>query len=56
MGAHAADIDVQAIFPGNLPLLGQKGAAGDLVSMTDVYRGIIPFVLLQLAVMAVLIW
>jgi TRAP-type mannitol/chloroaromatic compound transport system permease large subunit len=33
-----------------------KGAAGDLVSMGDIYRGIIPFVLLQIAVLFILIW
>jgi TRAP-type mannitol/chloroaromatic compound transport system permease large subunit len=33
-----------------------KGAAGDMVSMRDIYRGIIPFVVLQVAVLFILIW
>lgn len=52
-------VNLQTSFltpPFGFALFFMKGAAGDLVSMTDVYRGIIPFVLLQLTVMAVLIW
>ena len=37
-------------------LFYMKGAAGDLVSMREIYRGIVPFVMLQVAVLFILIW
>lgn len=52
-------VNLQTSFltpPFGFALFYMKGAAGDLVEMRDIYRGIIPFVLLQVAVLAVLIW
>ena len=42
--------------PFGIALFYMKGAAGDLLDMKAVYRGIIPFVILQLSVLAILIW
>ncbi|MFC6762578.1 TRAP transporter large permease subunit [Sulfitobacter porphyrae] len=52
-------VNLQTSFltpPFGFALFYMKGAAGDLVSMGDIYRGIIPFVLLQIAVLFILIW
>lgn len=52
-------VNLQTSFltpPFGFALFYMKGAAGDLVSMSDIYRGIIPFVLLQIAVLFILIW
>jgi tripartite ATP-independent transporter DctM subunit len=52
-------VNLQTSFltpPFGFALFYMKGAAGDLVAMGDIYRGIVPFVLLQLAVLGVLIW
>jgi tripartite ATP-independent transporter DctM subunit len=51
-------VNLQTSFltpPFGFALFYLKGAAGDLVSMRDIYRGIIPFVALQLLILAVLI-
>jgi tripartite ATP-independent transporter DctM subunit len=51
-------VNLQTSFltpPFGFALFYLKGAAGDLVSMQDIYRGIIPFVALQLLILAVLI-
>ncbi|GAB5376278.1 MAG: TRAP transporter large permease subunit [Acuticoccus sp.] len=42
--------------PFGFALFYLKGAAGGSVSMGEIYRGIIPFVLLQLAALALLVW
>ncbi len=52
-------VNLQTSFltpPFGFALFFMKGAAGDLVTMGEIYRGIIPFVMLQLAVLAILIW
>jgi tripartite ATP-independent transporter DctM subunit len=52
-------VNLQTSFltpPFGFALFYMKGAAGDLASMRDIYRGIVPFVLLQVAVLVVLIW
>ena len=52
-------VNLQTSFltpPFGFALFYMKGAAGDMVSMRDIYRGIIPFVVLQVAVLFVLIW
>lgn len=52
-------VNLQTSFltpPFGFALFYMKGAAGDLVEMRDIYRGIIPFVLLQVAVLFILIW
>ncbi len=52
-------VNLQTSFltpPFGFALFYMKGAAGDLVEMRDIYRGIIPFVLLQMAVLFMLIW
>ena len=53
-------VNLQTSFltpPFGFALFYMKGAAGDLVSLRHIYRGIIPFVFLQLlGLMAVLIW
>ncbi|MEM8551881.1 MAG: TRAP transporter large permease subunit [Pseudomonadota bacterium] len=51
-------INLQTSFltpPFGFALFYLKGAAGDLVSMAQIYRGIIPFVLLQIAVLGIAI-
>lgn len=52
-------VNLQTSFltpPFGFALFFLKGAAGNTVTMQQIYRGIIPFVLLQLAVLAILIW
>jgi tripartite ATP-independent transporter DctM subunit len=52
-------VNLQTSFltpPFGFALFYMKGAAGDMVSMRDIYRGIIPFVMLQVAVLFILIW
>lgn len=52
-------VNLQTSFltpPFGFALFFLKGAAGDMVTMSQVYRGIIPFVMLQLVVLAILIW
>jgi len=52
-------VNLQTSFPTppfGFALFYMKGAAGDMVSMGDIYRGIIPFVMLQVAVLCILIW
>jgi tripartite ATP-independent transporter DctM subunit len=52
-------VNLQTSFltpPFGFALFYMKGAAGDMVSMGDIYRGIIPFVMLQVAVLCILIW
>lgn len=53
-------VNLQTSFltpPFGFALFYMKGAAGDMVSLKDIYRGIIPFVFLQiLGLIAVLIW
>jgi len=52
-------VNLQTSFltpPFGFALFYMKGAAGDLVKMSDIYRGIIPFVVLQIAVLFILIW
>jgi tripartite ATP-independent transporter DctM subunit len=52
-------VNLQTSFltpPFGFALFYMKGAAGDMVSMRDIYRGIIPFVVLQVAVLFILIW
>ncbi|MEM7268430.1 MAG: TRAP transporter large permease subunit, partial [Pseudomonadota bacterium] len=52
-------VNLQTSFltpPFGFALFYLKGAASDLVSMGQIYRGIIPFVLLQLGVLILLIW
>jgi tripartite ATP-independent transporter DctM subunit len=51
-------VNLQTSFltpPFGFALFYLKGAAGDLVSMREIYRGIIPFVLLQIAILGLLI-
>ena len=52
-------VNLQTSFltpPFGFALFYLKGAAGGLVTMAQVYRGIIPFVLLQVAILGLLIW
>ncbi|MFK7752842.1 MAG: TRAP transporter large permease subunit [Sedimentitalea sp.] len=52
-------VNLQTSFltpPFGIALFYMKGAAGDLLDMKAVYRGIIPFVMLQVGVLFVLIW
>ncbi len=52
-------VNLQTSFltpPFGFALFYLKGAAGGAVSMAQVYRGIIPFVLLQVAILGLLIW
>jgi tripartite ATP-independent transporter DctM subunit len=52
-------VNLQTSFltpPFGFALFFLKGAAGDLLSITQIYRGVIPFVLMQLAVLALIIW
>lgn len=42
--------------PFGFALFYLKGAAGGAVSMRDIYRGIVPFVLLQLLALGLLVW
>jgi tripartite ATP-independent transporter DctM subunit len=52
-------VNLQTSFltpPFGFALFYLRGAAGSLVTMADVYRGIVPFVLLQLAALILFIW
>lgn len=52
-------VNLQTSFltpPFGFALFYLKSAAGNQVSMAQIYRGIIPFVLLQVAVLGILIW
>jgi tripartite ATP-independent transporter DctM subunit len=52
-------VNLQTSFltpPFGFALFYMKGAAGDLVAMRDIYRGIVPFVVLQVLVLMILIW
>lgn len=52
-------VNLQTSFltpPFGFALFFLKGAAGDLVTITQIYRGIIPFVILQLLVLGLIIW
>ena len=52
-------VNLQTSFltpPFGFALFFLKGAAGNLVSIAQIYRGIIPFVLLQLLVLGLIIW
>lgn len=52
-------VNLQTSFltpPFGFALFYLKGAAGNMVTMGQIYRGIIPFVFLQLAVLVFLIW
>ena len=52
-------VNLQTSFltpPFGFALFFLKGAAGNLVTMGQVYRGIIPFVVLQILVLALIIW
>ena len=52
-------VNLQTSFltpPFGFALFYLKGAAGDRLSMAQIYRGIIPFVALQICVLALLVW
>jgi len=52
-------VNLQTSFltpPFGFALFFLKGAAGDLVKIGQIYRGIIPFVILQLGVLGLIIW
>jgi tripartite ATP-independent transporter DctM subunit len=52
-------VNLQTSFltpPFGFALFFLKGAAGDLVTIGQIYRGIIPFVLLQIGVLALITW
>ena len=52
-------VNLQTSFltpPFGFALFYLKGAAGDRISMKQIYRGVVPFVLLQLFILALLIW
>ena len=52
-------VNLQTSFltpPFGFALFFLKGAAGGSIAMGQVYRGIVPFVALQLAVLALLVW
>jgi tripartite ATP-independent transporter DctM subunit len=52
-------VNLQTSFltpPFGFALFYLKGAANDALSMGQVYRGIVPFVILQLGVLALLVW
>ncbi|MEO0545244.1 MAG: TRAP transporter large permease subunit [Pseudomonadota bacterium] len=52
-------VNLQTSFltpPFGFALFYLKGAAGNLVTMGQIYRGVFPFVLLQLTVLILLIW
>ncbi len=51
-------MNLQASFltpPFGFALFYLKGAAGDLVSTTDIYKGVVPFILLQLLALVIII-
>jgi TRAP-type mannitol/chloroaromatic compound transport system permease large subunit len=52
-------VNLQTSFltpPFGFALFFLKGAAGDQIKMGHVYRGIIPFILIQILVLALIIW
>lgn len=52
-------VNLQTSFltpPFGFALFFLKGAAGNLVTIAQIYRGIIPFVILQLLVLGLLVW
>ncbi|MEL6791702.1 MAG: TRAP transporter large permease subunit [Pseudomonadota bacterium] len=52
-------VNLQTSFltpPFGFALFYLKGAAGDQISMRQIYSGVVPFVLLQLLVLALIIW
>ena len=52
-------VNLQTSFltpPFGFALFFLKGAAGDQIKMGQVYRGIIPFILIQILVLALIIW
>jgi tripartite ATP-independent transporter DctM subunit len=52
-------VNLQTSFltpPFGFALFFLKGAAGDLVTIKQVYKGIIPFVILQLIVLGLIVW
>jgi tripartite ATP-independent transporter DctM subunit len=52
-------VNLQTSFltpPFGFALFFLKGAAGDVLSMTQIYRGVLPFVLMQIAVLALITW
>lgn len=52
-------VNLQTSFltpPFGFALFFLKGAAGNIVTMSQIYRGVLPFVLLQLIAIGVLIW
>lgn len=52
-------VNLQTSFltpPFGFALFYLKGAAGDRLTMAQIYRGIIPFVLIQLFILALLVW
>ena len=51
-------MNLQASFltpPFGFALFYLKGASGDLISTTDIYKGVIPFILLQLLALVIII-
>jgi len=52
-------MNLQASFltpPFGFALFYLKGAAGDKVSTADIYKGVIPFILLQLLALLIIVW
>jgi len=52
-------VNLQTSFlipPFGFALFFLKGVADNLVTMAQIYRGIIPFVVLQLLILALIIW
>ena len=52
-------VNLQTSFltpPFGFALFYLKGAGGDLISMKQIYRGVVPFVLLQLLILSLIIW
>ena len=52
-------VNLQTSFltpPFGFALFYVKGAAGDMLSISQIYRGVIPFVILQLTVLGLLVW
>lgn len=52
-------VNLQTSFltpPFGFALFYVKGASGDMLSISQIYRGVIPFVVLQLTVLVLLVW
>ncbi|WP_241524145.1 TRAP transporter large permease [Oceaniglobus indicus] len=52
-------VNLQTSFltpPFGFALFYLKGAAGDSLSIAQIYRGVVPFVLMQLGVLALIVW